>query len=71
MIGYLTVPALTELIGINAAHCLYSTSSTYEHLGNVTAVYFFDAAWQEIAHQTTMDDKNEFIAYERTWGGII
>lgn len=68
MIGYLTGTALSELIESGAVYCLYSTSTTCEHLGDVTAVYFFDSNHQEIGHQIMLESKNEFTAYSRSWG---
>lgn len=68
MIGYLTGADLIGLLESGAVHCLYSTSTTYAHRGDITSVYFFDIAWREIAHQTGMDTKNTFTLYSRSWG---
>ena len=68
MIGYLTGAALSEIIESGAVYCLHSTSTTHEHMGDVTAVYFFDANHQEIGHQTMLESKNEFTVYSRSWG---
>jgi len=68
MIGYLNGSALAELIELGAVHCLYSNSTTREYLGDLTAVYFFDSNWREVAHQTMLESKNEFITYSRSWG---
>ena len=71
MIGYLTGSALSDLIESGAVYCLYSTSATYEHLGDVTAVYFFDAGHREIGHQTMLESKNAFTRYTRSWGDLF
>ena len=68
MIGHLTGEALNALIESGAAYCLYSTSSTYEYLGDLTAVYFFDSNNREIAHQTMLESENRFTKYSRAWG---
>lgn len=68
MIGYLTGSALIDLIESGGTSCLYSISSTHEHLGDVTAVYFFDSNNREIAHQTMFESKNKVTKYSRSWG---
>lgn len=68
MIGYLTGTALSELIESGAVYCLCSASITYEYLGDITAVYFFDSNHQEIGHQTMLESKNGFTTYSRSWG---
>ena len=68
MIGHLTGSALIELIASGAVYCLYSTSTTHEYLGDVTAVYFFDSDYQEVGHQTMLDSDNAYTKYSRSWG---
>lgn len=70
-IAYLSGKAIIDLKNAGAVSCLYDTSTTYEYLGDVTSVYFFDASGQEIAHQTGLSGQvgyPEFAWYRRTWG---
>jgi len=69
-IGYLSGKSLLDLKNAGAVSCLYDTSTTYEYRGDVTSVYFFNDAGEEIAHQTGLSGQvgyPEFAWYRRTW----
>jgi hypothetical protein len=68
MIGYLTGKQIKELIAAGVTQAVYSTSTTYQHLGDLTSVYFFNEKNNEIAHQTMI---NDLVFYHRSWGGVI
>jgi hypothetical protein len=69
MIGYLDGKSIKQLLSLGVTKIVYSTSSTMEHLGDLTAVYFLDDNCYEQAHQTMLS--KTFTQYKRNWGGIV
>lgn len=70
-IGYLTSGSLQQLKNLGASTCLYDTSTTYEHFGCLTTVYFFNVQGEEVAHQTGISGEcgyPELTFYRRKWG---